>query len=434
MARDVGKKKLQKELRDLHACPPPNCPRVTVLEKVRKRRRCSLSRPPCSCRPCRPPPQNLYDFYALLQGPDGTVYEGGFYVAKLRFPQEYPYKPPAVLMLTPSGRFAVNSRLCLSMSDFHPETWNPMWTVGAIITGLLSFMTGSDSTTGSVDTTDDEKRALAAASVEWNLANAQTKALFPDLREIAQAAAAKRQAASAGPAAPVDTAAARRQELFGAAEPRDGGAEEHEAVRLAREALGTAAPDAAVSTLRAALGNADGGAHAAALVRLLLHAYLALGEFDAAVEAMDAHAQVLASWPHVAALRACCATASAAKRDGNAAFAAQRFSDAAVCYTSGGEAVLVATGVSCALFAANLAAVAAATHDIAATVAHARAALAVHGGHVKARRRLADALNSEGQFEEAATHYLALLELFPTDAGLKAQADTARSKAAVASP
>ena len=355
-------------------------------------------------------------------------------MAKLRFPQEYPYKPPSVLLLTPSGRFAVNSRLCLSMSDFHPETWNPMWTVGAIITGLLSFMTGTDATTGSVETTDDEKRALAAASVEWNLANAQTKALFPDLREIAEAAAVKRQAAAAVPAEPVDTAAARREELLGAAEPRDGGAEEHEAVRLATEALGAAAPDAAVATLRTALGNADGIAHASALARLLLHAYLALGEFDAAVEAMESHGQALATCPHVASLRSCCATASAAKRDGNAAFAAQRFSDAAACYTAGGEAVLAATGVSCALFAANLAAVAAATHDTVATITHARAALAVHGGHVKARRRLADALTAEGQFEEAATHYLALLELFPTDAGLKAQADTARSKAALAAP
>jgi ubiquitin-protein ligase len=374
------------------------------------------------------PPQNLYDFYALLQGPDGTVYEGGFYVAKLRFPQEYPFKPPSVLMLTPSGRFAVNTRLCLSMSDFHPETWNPMWTVGAILTGLLSFMTGSDTTTGSVQTTDADKRALAAASVEWNLGNPQIKALFPDLREIAEEAAVKRQQAAT---APVDSAAARRRELFGDAE-RDGGSEQHEAVRLATEALCSAAPDAAVSTLRTALSNVhDDHGDSAALVRLLLHAYLALGEFDAAMEAMEGHAQALATWPHVASLRACCTVASSAKRDGNAAFAAQRFSDAAACYTAGGEAVVAATGVSCALFSANLAAVAAATHDTAAAVAHARAALAVHGGHVKARRRLADGLSSLGEWEEAASHYVALLELFPTDAGLKAQADTARSKAAV---
>jgi ubiquitin-conjugating enzyme E2 J2 len=48
---------------------------------------------------------------------------GGTYHGKLVFPSEYPYKPPSIMMLTPNGRFALNQRLCLSMSDFHPETW-----------------------------------------------------------------------------------------------------------------------------------------------------------------------------------------------------------------------------------------------------------------------------------------------------------------------
>jgi ubiquitin-protein ligase len=26
------------------------------------------------------------------------------------------------------------------MSDFHPETWNPTWSVESILRGLLSFM------------------------------------------------------------------------------------------------------------------------------------------------------------------------------------------------------------------------------------------------------------------------------------------------------
>lgn len=45
------------------------------------------------------------------------------HVGKLIFPKEYPYKPPSIMMLTPNGRFKLNSRLCLSMSDFHPESW-----------------------------------------------------------------------------------------------------------------------------------------------------------------------------------------------------------------------------------------------------------------------------------------------------------------------
>ena len=36
---------------------------------------------------------------------------------------DYPFKPPSLLMVTPNGRFETGQRLCLSMSDFHPETW-----------------------------------------------------------------------------------------------------------------------------------------------------------------------------------------------------------------------------------------------------------------------------------------------------------------------
>lgn len=54
----------------------------------------------------------------------------GQYHGKLKFPSNYPFAPPSVMMITPSGRFKPSERLCLSMSDFHPETWNPAWTAG----------------------------------------------------------------------------------------------------------------------------------------------------------------------------------------------------------------------------------------------------------------------------------------------------------------
>lgn len=36
------------------------------------------------------------------------------------FPPTYPFAPPSILLLTPNGRFEVNTRLCLSFTDFHP--------------------------------------------------------------------------------------------------------------------------------------------------------------------------------------------------------------------------------------------------------------------------------------------------------------------------
>lgn len=38
-----------------------------------------------------------------------------------QLPSEYPFKPPEIYLLTPSGRFEVNRKICLSISSFHPQ-------------------------------------------------------------------------------------------------------------------------------------------------------------------------------------------------------------------------------------------------------------------------------------------------------------------------
>ena len=97
-------------------------------------------------------------------------------------PLQYPLKPPAVMMYTPSGRFTPNMRLCLSMSDYHVETWNPIWSVSSILLGLQSFMADNQVTAGSIETTAAEKVALAAASLRWNCENSKDfRKLFPEL-------------------------------------------------------------------------------------------------------------------------------------------------------------------------------------------------------------------------------------------------------------
>ena len=85
---------------------------------------------------------------------------------------------------TPSGRFKPNRRLCLSMSDFHPESWNPMWSVSTILTGLYSFMVETAPTLGSIETTTEMKRKLAHQSLDFNVRDKLFCKLFPDLVEM----------------------------------------------------------------------------------------------------------------------------------------------------------------------------------------------------------------------------------------------------------
>lgn len=49
--------------------------------------------------------------------------------------KRYPFKPPSIMMITPNGRFKTSTRLCLSMSDYHPDQWNPTWSTELILKG-----------------------------------------------------------------------------------------------------------------------------------------------------------------------------------------------------------------------------------------------------------------------------------------------------------
>lgn len=82
-------------------------------------------------------------------------------------------------MLTPSGRFEVNTRLCLSMSDYHPESWNPSWSVETVLLGLQSFMYEDNSVSiGSILLPVSERRNLAKKSAAFNSKNTIFRELF----------------------------------------------------------------------------------------------------------------------------------------------------------------------------------------------------------------------------------------------------------------
>ncbi|CCE91044.1 E2 ubiquitin-conjugating protein UBC6 TDEL_0C01550 [Torulaspora delbrueckii] len=132
----------------------------------------------------RPNENNILEWHYIITGPADTPYFEGQYHGTLTFPSDYPYKPPAIRMVTPNGRFRENTRLCLSMSDYHPNTWNPSWSVSTILNGLLSFMTGDEATTGSIATTDQQKKILAARSMDYNThQNLRFKMVFPEVVE-----------------------------------------------------------------------------------------------------------------------------------------------------------------------------------------------------------------------------------------------------------
>jgi ubiquitin-conjugating enzyme E2 J2 len=127
-----------------------------------------LDKEPAPGAIARPLETNFLHAHFILHGVvfEDTPYEGGCYHGVLKFPTNYPMKPPIIIMRTPSGRFNPDRKICFSMSDFHPELWNPMWSIRHILTGLVSFMNSDEITTGGVSASEAHRIEFAKASLK----------------------------------------------------------------------------------------------------------------------------------------------------------------------------------------------------------------------------------------------------------------------------
>jgi ubiquitin-conjugating enzyme E2 J2 len=149
-----------------------------------------------------PEETDLLSWYYIVEGPQGTPYEGGEYLGRIRFPPNYPFAPPSILMCTPSGRFQTETRICMSMSDYHPDSWSPAWCCSTILMGLLSFMVEQTSTAGSITTDDAVKRKLAEASHAFNTQHPKFQQLFPERCQRAQEKIRSKSSNGSSPTSP----------------------------------------------------------------------------------------------------------------------------------------------------------------------------------------------------------------------------------------
>ena len=133
-----------------------------IMAEVRELRRTNSE--PGSLFVAEPLESDLFEWHFTVRGPPDTPFENGFYHGRILLPSEYPLKAPEIMLLTPNGRFEVGTRICLSVTSYHQETWQPSWGIRTILTALVGFMPSAAEGVGALDYPPKERRRLAAKS------------------------------------------------------------------------------------------------------------------------------------------------------------------------------------------------------------------------------------------------------------------------------
>lgn len=116
----------------------------------------------------QPLEDNLFEWHFTVRGASESEFDNGLYHGRIILPPEYPMKPPSIILLTPNGRFEINKKICLSISGYHPESWQPSWSIRTALVAIIGFMpTPGNGAIGSLDYTADERKLLAKKSREW---------------------------------------------------------------------------------------------------------------------------------------------------------------------------------------------------------------------------------------------------------------------------
>jgi len=95
---------------------------------------------------------NLFEWDVGVFGPPKTLYEGGYFKAKISFPQDYPYSPPTFRFSTKMWHPNIYESGDVCISILHPpiddpqsgelpqERWNPTQNVRTILLSVISML------------------------------------------------------------------------------------------------------------------------------------------------------------------------------------------------------------------------------------------------------------------------------------------------------
>ena len=90
-----------------------------------------------------PVEDDLYNLVGAIIGPSGSPYEGGVFYLRVRYPEDYPFRPPQFCFLTKMYHPNINNhgRICL---DILATQWSPTLTLPVLLISILSILSDPD--------------------------------------------------------------------------------------------------------------------------------------------------------------------------------------------------------------------------------------------------------------------------------------------------
>mmetsp|Transcript_4513 Transcript_4513/g.9289 ORF Transcript_4513/g.9289 Transcript_4513/m.9289 type:complete len:152 (+) Transcript_4513:99-554(+) len=116
-------------------------------------------------------PGNYRYFHIVMQGPEGTPYEGGAYNMELFLPEGYPMEPPKVRFLTKIYHPNIDKlgRICL---DVLKDKWSPALQIRTVLLSIQALLSAPEPS-DPLDTTVadhfiNDRKAAEAEARKWN--------------------------------------------------------------------------------------------------------------------------------------------------------------------------------------------------------------------------------------------------------------------------
>ena len=82
---------------------------------------------------------NMTEWIATIIGPESTPYEGGIFNLEIKFPVEYPFKPPKITFITKVYHCNINNSggICL---DLLKDSWSPAINISKLLLCICSLL------------------------------------------------------------------------------------------------------------------------------------------------------------------------------------------------------------------------------------------------------------------------------------------------------